>query len=78
MVRPGGFREVCLFNPREAAEILAVHPKTLTRWAREGKIPYIALGGHATDGRVVALRFQASDLEDWIRGRRRPGRTTWS
>jgi len=27
-----------LYRIKEAAEILGVHPKTLQRWAREGKI----------------------------------------
>lgn len=30
-----------------AAEILQVHPRTVTRWAREGRLPYMrTLGGH--------------------------------
>ena len=31
----------------EAADILHVSPKTLSRWAKEGKLPYVrTLGGH--------------------------------
>lgn len=31
----------------QAAEILQVHPRTVTRWAREGRLPYMrTLGGH--------------------------------
>lgn len=31
----------------EAAQILRVSPKTVSRWAKEGKIPHVmTLGGH--------------------------------
>jgi excisionase family DNA binding protein len=31
----------------EAAKILRVSPKTVTRWAKEGKLPHVVtLGGH--------------------------------
>jgi excisionase family DNA binding protein len=31
----------------EVAEILSVSPKTVSRWAKEGKLPYLkTLGGH--------------------------------
>ncbi len=35
-------------RPAEAAEVLGgVTPKTVTRWAKEGKLPYLqTLGGH--------------------------------
>jgi excisionase family DNA binding protein len=34
-------------RPAEAAELLGVHPKTVTRWAKEGKLPFRrTLGGH--------------------------------
>jgi excisionase family DNA binding protein len=33
--------------PAEAAAILHVSPKTVTRWAKEGKLPFLkTLGGH--------------------------------
>lgn len=35
----------------EMAEILGAHPKTVLRWAREGRIPCIRIGG-----RVVRFR----------------------
>ena len=44
-----------LLTPSEVAEWLRVNPKTVTRWARAGKIPAIrTLGGHR--------RFRASDI----------------
>jgi excisionase family DNA binding protein len=31
----------------QAAELLQVSPKTVSRWAKEGKLPYLnTLGGH--------------------------------
>ena len=44
-----------LLTPSEVAEWLRVNPKTVTRWARAGKIRAIrTLGGHR--------RFRASDI----------------
>lgn len=42
-----------------AAEVLGVHPWTLYRWAREGKIPSIKLGR--------SVRFRVAALEEWMR-----------
>jgi excisionase family DNA binding protein len=34
-------------TPSEVARILHVSPKTVSRWAREGKLPFvITMGGH--------------------------------
>jgi len=34
-------------RPGEVAEILHVGPKTVSRWAKEGKLPHLrTLGGH--------------------------------
>jgi excisionase family DNA binding protein len=45
-----------LLTPSEVAQMLAVNPKTVTRWARAGKLPTIkTLGGHR--------RFRRSDIE---------------
>ena len=44
----------------EAARILRVSPKTVSRWAKEGKIPHVmTLGGHR--------RFPSSAIEDLAR-----------
>ncbi len=44
----------------EAARILRVSPKTVSRWAKEGKIPHVlTLGGHR--------RFPASAIEELAR-----------
>ena len=44
----------------EVARILRVSPKTVSRWAREGKLPHlVTLGGHR--------RFPAADIEQLAR-----------
>lgn len=43
----------------EAGELLAVSPKTITRWAQEGKLPYLrTIGGHRrfAESTIRALR----------------------
>ncbi|MBM3658000.1 MAG: BldC family transcriptional regulator [Actinobacteria bacterium] len=44
-----------LLTPSEVAAMFSVNPKTVTRWARAGKVSYIkTLGGHR--------RFKASEI----------------
>ncbi|MDP9067218.1 MAG: helix-turn-helix domain-containing protein [Actinomycetota bacterium] len=44
----------------EAAKILRVSPKTVSRWAKEGKIPHVmTLGGHR--------RFPSSAIQELAR-----------
>lgn len=51
-----------LLTPREVAQRFAVDPKTVTRWAKEGKLPYIMTpGGHR--------RYKASVIEEMSRDR---------
>ena len=46
-------------TPGEAARALHVSPKTVIRWAKEGRIPYmVTLGGHR--------RFRRSDVESVV------------
>lgn len=47
-----------LINAAQAAQVLTIHPGTLTRWAREGKVPSHKLG------RRVAFRL--SELNAWL------------
>jgi len=36
-----------LMTPREVAALFRVDPKTVTRWAQDGRLPYVrTLGGH--------------------------------
>jgi excisionase family DNA binding protein len=48
-----------LLTPGEVAVMFRVNPKTVTRWARAGKISVVrTLGGHR--------RFRASEIERFI------------
>lgn len=48
-----------LLTPREVADLFAVDPKTVTRWAKAGKLPTIrTMGGHR--------RFRQSIVEALI------------
>ncbi|HUO61663.1 MAG TPA: helix-turn-helix domain-containing protein, partial [Candidatus Acidoferrales bacterium] len=50
-----------LLDSDEAASLLKIHPKTLQRMAREGKIVGIQIG--------KLWRFRASDLDHWLKER---------
>jgi len=48
----------------EAAALLHVSPKTVSRWAKEGKIPhFVTLGGHRRFPKDAIMRI-AAGLED--------------
>lgn len=48
-----------LLTPSEVAQMFRVNPKTVTRWARAGKITAIrTLGGHR--------RFRASEIRQFL------------
>ena len=51
--------EDMLLTPSEVARIFRVNPKTVTRWARSGKLPAIrTLGGHR--------RFRSADIQAFL------------
>jgi excisionase family DNA binding protein len=47
-----------LLSDAQAAELLGLHPKTVQRLARTGKIPTVRIGRY--------WRFRASALNTWI------------
>lgn len=50
-----------LLTPSEVAALFRVDPKTVTRWAKAGKISSIrTLGGHR--------RFRESEIRDLLKG----------
>jgi excisionase family DNA binding protein len=56
-----------LLTPSEVAAMFRVNPKTVTRWARAGKISAIrTLGGHR--------RFRASEIRQFLESEREPDR----
>lgn len=55
-------------TPAEVASALGVSPNTVTRWAREGRMPYqMTLGGHR--------RFEATVVEELRRRLQEQGGT---
>ncbi len=53
------YDEEALLTPSEVAAMFRVNPKTVTRWARSGKISAIrTLGGHR--------RFKASEIKEFL------------
>lgn len=53
------FYDPAFYTPREVADLFSVDPKTVTRWAKAGKIPVATrtIGGHR--------RYDARQI-DWI------------
>lgn len=47
-----------ILTSEQAAVFLQIHPKTLQRMARQGRIPAYRVGG--------LWRFRASELEAWL------------
>jgi excisionase family DNA binding protein len=54
---PSNFEPV--LNTQEAAALLQIHPKTLQRMARQGRVPAFRIGD--------LWRFRASELDEWLR-----------
>ena len=56
-------RRDALLTPGEVALLFGVDPKTVTRWAKAGKLHAIrTLGGHR--------RFRESEVRSYLEGRR--------
>jgi excisionase family DNA binding protein len=53
-------------TPNEIAAILRIHPFTVTRLAREGKLPGFKVGG--------IWRFRKDQFEQWINAQSRADR----
>jgi excisionase family DNA binding protein len=50
-------------HPAEVADLLHVSPKTVSRWAKEGKLPFLkTLGGHR--------RYPAAEIRQLAEGLR--------
>jgi excisionase family DNA binding protein len=52
-----------LLRPREAAEALALSPRTLWTLTRRGEIPALRVPGR---GKARSLRYSVADLQAWI------------
>lgn len=60
---PSGDRFEPLLDSVQAAELLRIHPKTLQRMARNGEIAAVQIG--------KLWRFRASELDAWLKSKRR-------
>ena len=55
----GPVEEEELLTPTQVAKMFSVDPKTVTRWARDGKLKFIrTLGGHR--------RYRRADVDELI------------
>lgn len=62
---PGGPEQEALLTPSEVAAMFRVNPKTVTRWARSGKISAIrTLGGHRRFRESEIRKFLEPELEE--------------
>ena len=58
-------RDEALMTPGEVASLFRVDPKTVTRWAKNGKIPSVrTLGGHR--------RYKMTDVIELLKSRHEP------
>lgn len=55
-----------IMTPREAAEYLSVHVRTIYRLVKNGEIPGRKVGG--------SWRFRKDALDEWLSGRENPSR----
>ena len=51
-------KKIETIKPNEIAKILRIHPFTVTRLAREGKLPGFKVGG--------IWRFRKDQFEEWV------------
>jgi excisionase family DNA binding protein len=47
-----------LITPETAAALLGIHPETLMRWSRSGRVPFHRIGRK--------IMFRASKLNEWL------------
>jgi excisionase family DNA binding protein len=57
-----------LLNTAQVAEWLHVKESTIRKWVHYGYIPHVKLGR--------CVRFQESEIEQWLRDRAEKGRAT--
>lgn len=55
-----------LLTAADAAALLSVRPSWIYEAVRDGRLPCVRVGRH--------VRFLRSDLEEWVRAQRAPGR----
>lgn len=58
---PEGF-----LSGRQVAELLHIHPHTVSRWTKSGDLPGVRVSGRGD------LLFALRDIEHWIQAREQP------
>ncbi len=58
-----------LLTIKQLSEYLQVSPSTTYKWVHMGFIPHYKL--------PTSVRFRASDIEKWLKKRKRKGRSTY-
>ena len=57
-----------LLTPEEVAALFRVDPKTVTRWANDGRLPFIrTLGGHRRYRKTIVMALLNG--EGWAEGK---------
>ena len=56
--QPNKFAFEPLLSAGDAGELLGLHPGTVLRWVREGRLPYRRVGRK--------VKFRATELNDWL------------
>ena len=62
-----------LMKIKEVSELLQISPKTIYNWVHYGYIPHFKVYGQRGTTKT-AIRFRQSDIEQWLKRRRRSGR----
>ena len=57
----GPQNQIAFIDAKEAAVLLKIHPRTLLRWAREGRIPAHPVAG----SKRRTWRFVAAEIDCW-------------
>jgi len=57
-------RDKDILTPREAADYLSIHVRTIYRLAKNGEIPGRKIGG--------SWRFKKNALDEWLSGKSNP------
>ena len=61
LIAPGEFHPEAVWDCGEASRFLRIHPATVKRMAREGKLPGFRIGNR--------WRFRPSELDAWARSK---------
>ena len=58
-----------LLTTQQLSDLLQISPRTVYQWTHTGFIPHYKLPG--------SVRFKESEIEKWLKSRKRKGRTSY-